>query len=98
MCRCVTRCRGCLCDCDVSKAFHGIVECGLLLVVDVLDACIKHVGIPLNLLNNVKQSSGDFIVSLHVIHSHVIDILVCRRNDLNDTVVEGVADQGYNAW
>lgn len=94
---CLVLCRCCLCYCDVRKAFHGLVERCLLLFVDVLNASVEHVRIPLDLLNDVKQSSGNFVVPLHIIHSHVVDVLVCRRDDLNDAVVEGVADQSHNA-
>jgi hypothetical protein len=92
MCR-----RSCLRNCDVCKALHCLVECCFLLVIDELNACVKNFGIPLNLLDDVQQSPSNFVVSLHVLHSHVFDVLVCRRNNLNDTVEEGVTDQGYNA-
>jgi hypothetical protein len=82
---------------DVRKALHGLVKGRLLLFVDVLDAGVEDLRIPLDLFHDVQQSSSHFVVPLHRLHSHVLDVLVRWRDDLDDAVVEGVADQRHNA-
>lgn len=90
--------KGSLCDGDVGKTLHCLVKSGLLLIIDHLNASIKHLGISLNLFHNVQQPSSNFIISLHVVHSHVFNILVCWRNNLNYIVEESIAYQRNDAW
>lgn len=86
-----------LCDRDVGETFHCLVKSGFLLVVDHLNASVKDLRIPLNLLHDVQQSSSDFVVPLNVIHSHVFNVLVSWCYNLNDIVEESIADQRNDA-
>lgn len=88
---------GCLGYGDIGEALHGLVESRLLLVIDELNAGVEDVRVSLNLLHDVQQTAGHLVVSLHVIHSHVVNVLVSWCDDLNDAVTEGVADQRDNA-
>lgn len=91
---CLQEIAGGLCDCDVGEALHGFVQSRLLLIVDESDASIKHIGIALDLLHDVEQPPGHFVVSLHVVHSHVVNVLVGWCDDLDDAVEEGITNQG----
>lgn len=80
-------------DCDVGKAFHCFIESCLLLIVNHLDASGKHFRVPLDLFYNIQQSTSNLVIPLNMIHSHVIDVLISWRNDLNDVVEESISDK-----
>lgn len=65
-----------------------------MAVVDALETGGEDFRHPLDLFNDVKHSPGNLVVSLHVIHPHVIDVLVGWCYDLDDAVGEGVSDEG----
>lgn len=69
-----------------------------MALVDALETGVENFGHALDLLDDVKHPSGHLIVSLNVVHSHVVNVFVCWCYDLDDAIRKGIADEGDDSW
>lgn len=67
------------------------------MIVDVGQARTEDVRISLNLLYNIEHSARHVIVSLYIVHSHVVYVFGSWRDDLYNTIEERITDKSENA-
>lgn len=67
------------------------------MIVDAGQTRTEDVRISLNLLDNIEHSPSHVIVSLYIVHSHVVNVFSSWRDDLYDTIEERIADESENA-
>lgn len=67
------------------------------MIVDAGQARTEDVRISLNLFDYVEHTTRHVIVSLYIVHSHVVNVFGSWRDYLYNTIEERITDKSENA-